>query len=76
MQDGVAVTDHLCKTCKAGLTSDEIALHMKLFSRAAKTFMCLDCQAEYLNVERGQLEELIERYHRSGTCVLFAKWEM
>lgn len=55
--------------------SDEIALHMKLFSKASKTFMCLDCQAAYLNVERGQLEEVIERYHRSGTCVLFAKYE-
>lgn len=69
------MTEHLCKTCGTGLTSDEIALHMKLFSRAAKEFMCLDCQAAYLKVERGQLEEVIERYHRSGTCVLFAKQE-
>lgn len=69
------MTDHLCKTCKTRLMSDEIALHMKLFSRTAKEFMCLDCQAAYLGVERGQLEEVIERYHRSGTCVLFAKYE-
>ncbi len=55
--------------------ADEIALHMKLFSRAATTFLCLDCQAAYLGVGRKDLEELIERYHRSGTCVLFAKWE-
>ena len=53
--------------------SDEIALHMKLFNRAAKEFLCLDCQAAYLNVERSKLEEVIERYHQSGTCVLFAK---
>lgn len=57
------------------MKSDEIALHMKLFSRASREFRCLDCQAVYLGVERGQLEEVIERYHRSGTCVLFAKWE-
>ena len=69
------VTDHLCKTCGTKLMSDEIALHMKLFSRASKEFLCLDCQAAYLSVERGQLEGVIERYHRSGTCVLFAKWE-
>ena len=69
------MTDHLCRTCGNRLMSDEIALHMKLFSRASKTFMCLDCQAAYLNVEREQLEELIERYHKSGICVLFAKWE-
>ena len=54
--------------------SDEIALHMKLFSRAAKEFLCLNCQAAYLNVERSKLEEVIERYHQSGTCVLFAKY--
>ena len=53
--------------------SDEIALHMKLFNRAAKEFLCLDCQAVYLSVERSQLEAVIERYHQSGTCVLFAK---
>ena len=69
------MTDHQCMKCGAILKSDEIALHMKLFSRAAKTFMCLDCQAAYLRVEREQLEELIERYHKTGTCVLFAKWE-
>ncbi|MBD5486781.1 MAG: hypothetical protein HDR18_14900 [Lachnospiraceae bacterium] len=67
------MTDHYCKTCKAELMSDEIALHMKLFNRAAKEFLCLDCQAAYLNVERSKLEEVIERYHQSGTCVLFAK---
>ena len=67
--------DHLCKTCGAQLTSAEIALHRKLFNRAAKEFLCLDCQAKYLNVERGQLEEVIEKYHQSGTCVLFAKCE-
>ena len=67
------MADHLCKKCGVKLMSDEIALHMKLFSRASKTFMCLDCQAAYLNVERSQLEEVIERYHQGGTCVLFAK---
>ena len=55
--------------------SDEIALHMKLFSRASKTFMCLDCQSSYLGLKREDLEEVIDRYHRSGTCVLFAKYE-
>ena len=69
------MTDHLCRTCGKNLMSDEIALHMKLFNRASKTFMCLDCQASYLNVERERLEELIEKYHKSGTCALFAKWE-
>ena len=69
------MADHLCKRCGVKLMSDEIALHMKLFSRAAETFMCLDCQAAYLGLGRDNLEEVIERYHKSGTCVLFAKWE-
>lgn len=69
------MTDHVCKICGAQLTSDEIALHRKLFSRAAKAYMCLDCQAKYLNVSRERLENVIEMYHKSGTCVLFAKWE-
>ena len=69
------MTGHLCKKCGAQLVFDEIALHRKLFSRASTTFMCLDCQAAYLGVKREGLEELIERYHRSGTCVLFAKYE-
>lgn len=68
--------DHYCKRCGANLKSDEIALHMKLFSKASKEFMCLDCQAEYLRLNRGCLEKIIERYHRSGTCVLFAKYDV
>ena len=69
------MSDHLCKTCGQPLTSDEIALHRKLFGMAAREYLCLDCQAEYLNVERSRLEKTIEMYHRSGICVLFAKWE-
>ena len=69
------MTDHICMKCGAGLMSDERALHRKLFGRASKEFMCLDCQAEYLRVDRERLEKTIEMYHRSGTCMLFAKWE-
>ena len=69
------MTDHLCMKCGNRLMSDEIALHRKLFCRAAKKYMCLDCQAEYLNLKRERLEQLIEMYHKSGTCALFAKLE-
>lgn len=69
------MTDHVCKKCGEGLMSDEIALHRKLFGKASKEFMCLDCQAVYLRVEREYLEKVIEKYHKSGTCVLFAKYE-
>lgn len=67
--------DSRCRKCGAKLASDEIALHRKLFSRAAMTYFCLDHQAEYLRVSREDLEKLIEYYHRSGKCSLFAKWE-
>ncbi len=67
--------DFRCRKCGAILASDEIALHRKLFSRAAVTYFCLDHQAEYLRVSRDDLEKLIEYYHRSGKCSLFAKWE-
>lgn len=67
------MTDHVCKVCGNRLTSDEIALHRKMFCRAVKEYMCLDCQAAYLNVERECLEHVIERYHKSGICSLFAK---
>lgn len=68
------MADHYCRICRAGLKSDEIALHMKMFSRASTSFMCLDCQAAYLRVNRGSLEKIIERYHKTGTCALFAKY--
>ena len=69
------MTDYVCKICKKRLMSDEIALYRKIFSRGAKEYMCLDCQAKYLKVNCGCLEKVIERYHKSGTCVLFAKCE-
>ncbi len=76
MQGGICeVTEHLCTTCRAKLMSDEIALHRKLFGKAAREFLCLDCQAAYLGVERERLEKTIEMYHKSGSCILFAKWE-
>ena len=37
-------------------------------------YLCLDCQAQYLPCTREKLEQVIIRYHESGTCALFAKW--
>lgn len=69
------MTDHRCKKCGKKLMTDEIALHRKLFSRAAREFMCLACQAAYLRIDQEYLENLIARYHKEGTCMLFAKLE-
>lgn len=68
------MSDYQCVKCDARLHTDEIALHRKLYGLAARKYMCLDCQAQYLSVTRERLEQVIENYHRSGTCVLFAKW--
>ena len=66
-------TDHLCMKCKNTRMAAEFALHRKLFGRASQENMCLDCQAEYLRVSRERLENLIDMYHRTGICTLFAK---
>ncbi len=64
-----------CKGCDAVLLSDEIALHRKLFGLGEQRYLCLDCQAAYLNTTRQRLEQVILQYHRRGNCVLFTKWE-
>lgn len=69
------MTRHNCCRCGAGLTGDEIALHRKLISRQAREYLCLDCLAAGLGVPRVKLEQLIDYYHRSGVCALFAPYE-
>ena len=64
-----------CKRCDGALSSDEIALHRKLFGLGERSYLCLDCQAAYLNTTRQRLEQVILQYHRRGICVLFAKWD-
>ena len=55
------------------MTSDEIALSMKLQGKQTRTYFCLNCQAEYSNTTRSRLEQLLETYHSTGICSLFAK---
>ena len=61
--------------CGAGLCSDEIALYKKLVFRAAEEYLCLDCLARQLTTSRSKLQSLIDYYHRTGICTLFAKTE-
>ena len=37
-----------CRKCGAHLTTDEKAIYMKLVSRNASSFLCMDCLAEAL----------------------------
>ncbi|MDO4617545.1 MAG: hypothetical protein Q4B03_08850 [Lachnospiraceae bacterium] len=64
-----------CMQCSSALSGDEVALNRKLISRSVKDCRCLTCLSSYFSVRREQLEDLIEYYHKSGTCILFAKEE-
>ena len=45
-----------CRKCGAHLTTDEKAIYMKLVSRNASSFLCMDCLAEALHCERKAIE--------------------
>lgn len=62
--------DRFCKNCGRKLTGDEIGLHKKLFNRAADSFFCIDCCAEYFQVGVGTLEKKIQLFKDMG-CTLF-----
>lgn len=59
-----------CKVCGRLLTRDEIALHKKIYNRAAVSFFCISCSAEYLHVSTGLLEQKICQFKEMG-CTLF-----
>ncbi len=59
-----------CKKCGRLLTRDEIGLHKKLFNRAAVSFLCISCSAEYFGVTPGLLEGKIRQFKEMG-CTLF-----
>lgn len=67
------MTQHRCKVCGRPVTSDEIALTMKLQGKQSRSYFCLDCQAAYSNTTRARLEELLALYHRTGLYSLFAR---
>lgn len=60
-----------CKHCHIHLTGDDKAIYMKLVSRNASEFLCMDCLAEMLGCDREALEERIRYYRESGNCTLF-----
>lgn len=60
-----------CLKCNKRLSRDEIGLHKKLVNRAADEFMCIQCLAEYFEVDTRSLEEKINQYKELG-CTLFS----
>ncbi|MGV8027419.1 MAG: hypothetical protein AB2L18_12765 [Anaerolineaceae bacterium] len=61
----------VCYVCgKENLTKNEIGLTKKLLSKGTKRLYCLDCLAEYLEVDVEFLLEKIEEFKTQG-CTLF-----
>ena len=70
MQETGVNTD-VCYQCGAKLMADDKAIYMKLVSRGATSFLCMDCLAVKLGCTRAALEERVRYYRESGNCVLF-----
>ena len=61
----------VCYVCgKENLSKKEIGLTKKLLSKNAKIYYCLDCLAEYLEVDTEFLLEKIEEF-KAQVCELF-----
>ena len=60
-----------CYSCKKeALSKIEIALTKKLLDKDSKRFYCLDCLAEYLEVDTEFLLAKVEEFKEQG-CDLF-----
>lgn len=60
-----------CIACgKNPLSKDEIGINKKLLGEQIDSFYCLDCLADYLEVETQDLLDKIEEFKEEG-CKLF-----
>jgi len=60
-----------CYVCgKNALSKKEIGLTKKLLDKDSKRFYCLDCLAEYLDVDTEFLLAKVEEFKEQG-CTLF-----
>ncbi|MBD8841627.1 MULTISPECIES: hypothetical protein [Paenibacillus] len=66
------MTQHrLCTSCQVPLSSDDVGIYLKLISRSAQQFLCIDCIGVKLNCGREPIEKLIRYFRESGNCALF-----
>lgn len=66
-----AMESKVCCVCgKENLNKNEIGLTKKLLNRNSKHFYCLNCLAEYLEVDTEFLLEKVEEFKTQG-CSLF-----
>jgi len=70
-ENGAPQDPSVCRTCGAALAADDKAIYMKLISRNATSFLCIDCLGAQLGCGRGPIEERIRYYRESGNCTLF-----
>lgn len=62
---------HCCCVCgKSPLSKNEVGLTRKLVDWDAEYFFCLDCLAEYLEVDGEFLQERVRQFKEEG-CQLF-----
>ena len=60
-----------CFVCgRQSLTRNEIGLNQKLINRNIKKFHCIDCLAEYLEVDTEFLLDKVKEFQEQG-CDLF-----
>ncbi len=60
-----------CYVCgKEPLSKDEVGLSKKLIDKKPTEFYCLNCMAEYFEVEEEELLAKIEQFKEEG-CTLF-----
>lgn len=59
-----------CKECGRLLKSDEAAIYRRLIYRDAEEYLCIDCLAKALKVDRTVIEKKIEYFKEIG-CTLF-----
>ena len=60
-----------CYVCeRENLSKNEIGLNKKLINRKVKQFYCIDCLADYLEIDVDFLEERVEEFKEQG-CILF-----
>ena len=66
-----SIDSKVCYVCgKENLSKNEIGLTKKLLSKNTKNYYCLDCLAEYLEVDTEFLIEKIAEFKARG-CDLF-----
>lgn len=60
-----------CRVCdKENLSRDEIGITRKMFGRRQEEMFCIDCIADFFNVERQDILDKIEEA-KAGGCTLF-----